>query len=294
MVALAQSTFAQVTVASANVRRLNHCPPIDAPGGRMGMCGWIFTDSPFRGMYLAGPPGHGTGFDFNSGVVLLNTNGTLIYTGQGIWQKYIVGGSELRPSSASSMPMSMVYLIPTQVRTLELALWSQLKLDQLIRRRYGNGRRTIVVAAGFDCPACKTMEMSLSALRNRINATIYIIPDTLMPNDPVRRAMVRSIWCAADPAKAWEQAVLRNRLPSTHIASCSPVDDNWAPILENVMQDALAGGTEAFPTILTDQGRYTTSFADIQPDLISDSTGPSQNIFTTSLSLDLDNYPNGN
>jgi hypothetical protein len=72
IVALAQSTFAQVAVAAANVRRLNHCPPIDAPGGTTGICGWVFTDSPFRGMYVAGPPGHGTGFDFNSGAVLLN------------------------------------------------------------------------------------------------------------------------------------------------------------------------------------------------------------------------------
>lgn len=98
-----------------------------------------------------------------------------------------------------------------------------LPLKHAIVRVQGNGSRKLAVFADPDCPYCRQMEPDLAALED---ATVYtfLLPLPSIHPDAMRKSTL--IWCAPDRAKAWDDWMLRGRLPEKGDLSCA------TPILE--------------------------------------------------------------
>ena len=100
-----------------------------------------------------------------------------------------------------------------------------LPLDQAIKIVKGNGKRRMAVFSDPDCPFCQKLEPELAKLNN---VTLYIFPYPLpMHPDAVRK--LKLVWCSGDRAKAWDDMMLRNRLPKNGKTDCdNPIDENIA------------------------------------------------------------------
>lgn len=70
----------------------------------------------------------------------------------------------------------------------------------------GDGPLRMIVLSGIDCPYCKTLEAQLASTGVRY----AVVPTAIMPEN---RPLARDAYCAADPARAWHDALLRGRRP---------------------------------------------------------------------------------
>lgn len=103
--------------------------------------------------------------------------------------------------------------------------FGKLPLKQAIKVVKGNGKRKLAVFSDPDCPYCRKLEPELSKLDN---VTLYTFPYPLpMHADAGRKSKL--VWCAKDRAKAWDDLMLRGRLPEGGKTDCdNPVDENLA------------------------------------------------------------------
>lgn len=103
--------------------------------------------------------------------------------------------------------------------------FDSLPLKQAIKVVRGDGRRKMAVFSDPDCPYCRKLEPELAKLND---VTIYIFPYPLpMHGDAARKS--RLVWCAKDRVQAWEDLMLRNKLPEGGMTDCGdPVDENLA------------------------------------------------------------------
>lgn len=98
-----------------------------------------------------------------------------------------------------------------------------LPLDQAIKVVKGEGKRRLAVFSDPDCPYCRKLEPELDRLDN---VTIYNFAYPLpFHKDAARKSRV--IWCSPDPAKAWQDFMLRGTLPEGGKDDCpNPVEAN--------------------------------------------------------------------
>lgn len=101
--------------------------------------------------------------------------------------------------------------------------FAQLPLDKAIVRVNGKGTRKLAVFADPDCPFCRRMEPDLIALED-VTIYTFLLPLPSIHPDAMRKATL--IWCAPDRAKAWDDWILRSRLPENGSLSCA------TPLLE--------------------------------------------------------------
>jgi len=88
--------------------------------------------------------------------------------------------------------------------------FDSLPLDIAFKKVKGDGSRKLVVFADPDCPFCARLEKELRAIDNVTIYTFLFPIDQLHP-DAARKA--KMIWCAVDPAKAWDQLYESGALP---------------------------------------------------------------------------------
>lgn len=72
----------------------------------------------------------------------------------------------------------------------------------------GNGKRKLVVFEDPNCGYCKRFERDLQKVDN-VTVTMYLYPIL----GPDSTAKSKNIWCAKDPAKAWQDWMLRGQVP---------------------------------------------------------------------------------
>ena len=89
--------------------------------------------------------------------------------------------------------------------------FNSLPLDQAIKVVKGNGSRKLVVFSDVDCPYCKQLERK--ELTNITDVTIYTFLYPLVQLHPDSAAKSKSIWCASNRVKAWNDWILNNELP---------------------------------------------------------------------------------
>jgi thiol:disulfide interchange protein DsbC len=94
-------------------------------------------------------------------------------------------------------------------------------LNMAIKRVKGDGRRQLVVFSDPMCPFCKKLETELEKLNN---VTIYVYPNPIEAKFPGSTGIAKSIWCSAEPGKAWEDWMLRALRPSGRTDCPNPVD----------------------------------------------------------------------
>ena len=84
-----------------------------------------------------------------------------------------------------------------------------LPLEQAIQQVRGNGEPILVSFEDPNCTYCVQLNKHLKRLDN---VTLYTFLTPMLSEDSVAKS--RRIWCAPDPATAWNDWMLARRLPS--------------------------------------------------------------------------------
>src|SRR5450830_1452821 len=123
--------------------------------------------------------------------------------------------------------------------------FASLPLDQAIKVVKGNGNRKLVVFSDVDCPYCKRLEQN--ELTNITDVTIYTFLYPIAQLHPDSAAKSKSIWCASNRVKAWEDWILNNQLPKT--------TGNCEVPLERIGELARKIGVTSTPTLIFADGK---------------------------------------
>ena len=123
--------------------------------------------------------------------------------------------------------------------------FNSLPLDQAIKVVKGNGSRKLVVFSDVDCPYCKRLEQN--ELSNITDVTVYTFLYPIESLHPDAPAKSKTIWCATNRTKAWNEWIFNNKLPST--------TGNCEVPLERVGELARKMGITSTPTLIFSDGR---------------------------------------
>ena len=123
--------------------------------------------------------------------------------------------------------------------------FNSLPLQQAIKVVKGNGSRKLVVFSDVDCPFCKRLEQNELANITDVTIYTYLYPIEQLHPDAANKS--KSIWCAPNRVKAWNDWIFNNQLPST-VAKCE------VP-LEKVGDLARKYGVNSTPTLFFADGK---------------------------------------
>ena len=123
--------------------------------------------------------------------------------------------------------------------------FNSLPLDQAIKVVKGNGSRKLVVFSDVDCPYCKRLEQK--ELSQMTDVTVYTFLYPLVQLHPDSAEKSKSIWCASNRVKAWNDWILNNQLPAT--------TGNCDVPLERVGELARKLGVTSTPTLIFADGK---------------------------------------
>jgi thiol:disulfide interchange protein DsbC len=123
--------------------------------------------------------------------------------------------------------------------------FNSLPLEQAIKVVKGNGSRKLVVFSDVDCPFCKRLEQK--ELSNITDVTIYTFLYPIESLHPDAANKSRSIWCAGNRVKAWNDWIFNNKLPASQ--------GNCEVPLERVGELARKFGVNSTPTLFFADGR---------------------------------------
>ncbi len=123
--------------------------------------------------------------------------------------------------------------------------FNSLPLDQAIKVVKGNGSRKLVVFSDVDCPYCKRLEQN--ELSNISDVTVYTFLYPIVQLHPDAPAKSKSIWCASNRVKAWNDWIFNNKLPA--------VAANCEVPLERVGELARKIGVTSTPTLIFSDGK---------------------------------------
>jgi thiol:disulfide interchange protein DsbC len=96
--------------------------------------------------------------------------------------------------------------------------FDQLPLNLAVKRVSGNGSRVVAIFEDPNCGYCKQLRHTLEDVPNLTTYT-FIYP-ILAPDSRVK---ARDVWCSAHPGTAWDDWMVRGKVPAT--ANCdAPID----------------------------------------------------------------------
>ena len=123
--------------------------------------------------------------------------------------------------------------------------FNSLPLNQAIKVVKGNGSRKLVVFSDVDCPFCKRLEQNELANIDDVTVYTFLYPIESLHPDAANKS--RSIWCAPNRVKAWNDWIFNNQLPSA-VGKCD------VP-LERVGEMARKYGVTSTPTLFFADGK---------------------------------------
>ncbi|MBO1113732.1 DsbC family protein [Bordetella petrii] len=88
--------------------------------------------------------------------------------------------------------------------------FDQLPLDLAVKQVRGDGSRKMAIFEDPNCGYCKQLHKTL---QNESNLTIYTFLYPILAPDSKTKS--RDVWCAKDPAQAWEDWMQRGKAPAT-------------------------------------------------------------------------------
>lgn len=106
-------------------------------------------------------------------------------------------------------PKTMKNLTEARLEKLSAIKFSDLQLDRAIKQVRGDGKRILVTFEDPNCGYCKRLHKELRALDN---ATIYTFMLPILSEDSFKKT--KSIWCAADRVKAWNDWMIDDKAPT--------------------------------------------------------------------------------
>ena len=87
----------------------------------------------------------------------------------------------------------------------------------------GNGKRRLAVFEDPNCGYCKRFERDM---QNVDNVTVYLFLYPILSPDSAEKS--RNIWCAKDRTAAWEDYMVRDRIPAAATCDTSALQRNLA------------------------------------------------------------------
>jgi thiol:disulfide interchange protein DsbC len=95
--------------------------------------------------------------------------------------------------------------------------FDKLPLDLAVKKVKGNGKRKLAYFSDPNCGFCKRLEKELSKVND---VTLYLF---LYPIFQGSDELVRNVYCAKDPVRAWDSLMMDGKAPAN--ASCkTPID----------------------------------------------------------------------
>ena len=153
------------------------------------------TKSPFFGLYEA------------------RVGSDLIYTDEKV--SYLFLGSILDGKTLDN-------LTEERLNKMTAVKFDELPLKDAIKMVNGTGKRQIAYFADPNCGYCKQFERSLTQVKD---ATVYVFLYPILSEDSAVKS--KSLWCAGDRVKAWNDWMLRGQMASS--PSCdTPIESNLA------------------------------------------------------------------
>ena len=114
-------------------------------------------------------------------------------------------------------------LTEERVDKLTAVKFESLPLQDAFTMVRGNGKRKLAVFEDPNCGYCKRFERDL---QNVDNVTIYLFLYPILGADSVEKS--KSIWCAKDKTKAWQDWMLRNQTPKAASCDTTAIERNVA------------------------------------------------------------------
>ena len=138
-----------------------------------------------------------------SGLYEILIGDQLLYTDE--QGQYLFDGSVIEVKSRSNL---------TEQRRQQLFAidFDKLPLDLAVKKVKGNGKRKMAYFTDPNCGYCKRLEKELSKIND---VTLYLF---LYPIFQGSDEIVRNVYCAKDPVKAWDDLMLNGVAPAS--ASC--------------------------------------------------------------------------
>jgi thiol:disulfide interchange protein DsbC len=147
----------------------------------------------------------------------------------------------------------------TEERISELSAirFEELPLAMAVKQVRGNGKRVMAVFTDPNCPYCKRAESELAKLTD---VTLYHFLYPILSPDSVQKS--KSVWCATDQAKVWNDLMLSGIAPKAPGLCETPIDK----VLDLGRRKRITGT----PTMFFQSGRRVVgsmTLADLQKNL---------------------------
>ncbi len=112
-------------------------------------------------------------------------------------------------------------ILEERVNRLTAVHFDALPLDLAFKKVKGTGKRRIAVFSDPDCPYCRRLEQDLKKIND---VTIYTFLLPIEQLHPSAADKARSVWCAPDRQKTWDNLMLNNVNPAAGKTCENPVD----------------------------------------------------------------------
>ncbi len=109
----------------------------------------------------------------------------------------------------------------TRINEITKISFSDLPLEQAIKKVNGKGQRVIAVFSDPNCGYCKRLEHMLNGMDN---LTVYVFPLNILSEKS--REISKNIWCSPDRASAWNAWMMEGTLPEKANDDCVYSDRN--------------------------------------------------------------------
>ena len=141
------------------------------------------------------------------------TGTEIFYTDEKV--SFIMVGSVVDPATKQNVT-------DARLSRLTAIRFDDLPFDRAIKLVRGNGTRRMAIFEDPNCGYCKRFEADINTLDN-ITAYIFLYP-ILSPDSLVKS---RALWCAKDRLGAWQDWMLRDKMPAPATEDCkAPIEDN--------------------------------------------------------------------
>lgn len=141
------------------------------------------------------------------GVFEIRTNGNEIYYTDA-QANYLIEGSLIDLRAKRN-------LTEDRVTKLTAIKFDELPIKDAFTIVRGNGKRRMAVFEDPNCGYCKQFERDLLKVDN---VTVYMFLYPILGNDSVEKS--KSIWCAKDQVKAWQDWMVRDQPVQSAAADC--------------------------------------------------------------------------
>ncbi len=104
------------------------------------------------------------------------------------------------------------------IQSLSNIAFDKLPLNLAIKKVQGNGERRVAIFEDPNCGYCRQLRRTLQKVDN---VTIYTFLYPILAPDSAEKSS--AIWCAKDPAAAWDDWMLKDRMPAATTPCKAPI-----------------------------------------------------------------------